>query len=163
MSDDQALPLCPYCGHPSLFLDDSSTLYGGKNYGPAYACRPCHAWVGCHPGTTTPLGRLANKALRRARNRAHAAFDPIWKEGLMKRGDAYAWLADQLGIERKDCHIEMFDNAQCERVVCVADWWRERSSARTGHASRSPNRADAPSPRLLPGLGRAAREGDSSG
>lgn len=120
-----APPTCPYCGCVSVFMADSRGIYGGKDYGPVYACLPCEAWVGCHPGTVQPLGRLADKALRRAKNRAHAAFDPIWKEGLMKRGSAYLWLSDQLGIDRADCHIGMFDVEQCQRVVMVSDWWRD--------------------------------------
>ena len=27
----------------------------------------------------------------------------------MKRGQAYGWLAEQLGIDKSDCHIGMFD------------------------------------------------------
>jgi hypothetical protein len=37
----------------------------------------------------------------------------------MKRHEAYGWLANQLGLSRDDCHIGMFDVAQCERVVRV--------------------------------------------
>jgi hypothetical protein len=48
---------------------------------------------------------------------AHAAFDPVWKSGAKKRGSAYAWLADELGMGKKDCHIGMMDVADCRRVV----------------------------------------------
>lgn len=50
---------------------------------------------------------------------AHAAFDPIWKSGQKKRGSAYAWLCDRLGIDKKDCHIGMFDVDMCKRVVAA--------------------------------------------
>jgi len=94
---------------------------------PIYRCEPCDAWVGCHPGTTTPLGRLADAALRKAKMDAHAAFDPLWKrkaaqEGWSKgkaRGKGYAWLAKQLGIPPGECHIGMMDVAMCHRVVEV--------------------------------------------
>ena len=51
--------------------------------------------------------------------RAHAAFDPIWKSGTKKRGSAYAWLADQLGIPARECHIGEFDVETCARVVQI--------------------------------------------
>lgn len=89
-----------------------------------YRCSPCKAWVGCHPGTKTPLGRLANAELREWKSKAHAAFDPLWKRkmasGVKKRearGAGYAWLADQLGIKHEDCHVGMFDVPTCQRVV----------------------------------------------
>lgn len=113
--------LCPYCGK-------AASLVGGINIYPHrpdlaekkfYQCAPCDAYVGCHPGTTNPLGRLADAELRKAKMAAHAAFDPLWKEGNKKRGSAYAWLCDQLGIEKKDCHIGMFDVEMCRRVVEV--------------------------------------------
>ncbi len=58
---------------------------------------------------------------------AHAAFDPLWKakqrkEGISAskaRGAGYLWLANTLGIERKDCHIGMMDRATAQRVVAL--------------------------------------------
>lgn len=123
-------PICPYCERPSTFLASSAPLYGGRDFGPAYACTPCGAWVGCHPGTKTPLGRLANAELRKAKQAAHAAFDPLWKRKMAKenvgkgfaRNAGYAWLAEQLGIHKSECHIGMFDVAMCARVVAVCQW-----------------------------------------
>jgi len=80
-------------------------------------CDPCKAYVGCHPGTTNPLGRLANSELRKAKQKAHAAFDPIWKSGKLKRKAAYKWLADKIGIAEQNCHIGMMDVYQCLAVV----------------------------------------------
>ena len=117
-------PTCPYCGAAAVLID-SIEIYRTRSYGMVWACQPCDAWVGCHGSGRTPKGRLANKALRDAKIRAHAAFDPIWKHGLMRRGAAYAWLADHLGIDRKGCHIGMFDEDLCQRVVMICDWWRD--------------------------------------
>ena len=116
--------LCPYCGQ-------EAKLVGGLDVYPhrpdlaekkLYQCAPCDAYVGCHPGTTNPLGRLANAELRKAKMAAHAAFDPTWKDGKKKRGSAYAWLSDRLGVDKKDCHIGMFDVETCRRVVEVCRW-----------------------------------------
>ena len=117
--------LCPYCGKPATLIQDSSPIYRGTNFGPVFICWPCEAWVGVHKGTHKPLGRLANAELRRAKMAAHAAFDPLWmarmrRDNLRKghaRGKGYKWLAGQMGIERKDCHIGLFTVEQCNKVV----------------------------------------------
>ena len=84
-----------------------------------YQCPPCDAYVGCHPGTDRPLGRLANAELRHAKSAAHAAFDPLWSHGARNRKSAYVWLAQQLGIAVDQCHIGYFDLEQCRRVVAL--------------------------------------------
>jgi hypothetical protein len=118
-----AAPTCPYCNGAS-HLTDSAVIYG-RSYGPIYLCEPCDAYVGCHKGTTTPLGRLADAELRKWKKLAHAAFDPTWERVIQaaidthgyapkgikhdSRGQAYRRLAQELGIEQDACHIGMFD------------------------------------------------------
>ena len=110
---------CDYCGGEAKLVTGRA-IYPhrpdlfAKHF---YQCDPCGAYVGCHPGTTNALGRLANADLRAAKSSAHAAFDPLWREGSMTRKQAYAWLADQLGTQRTECHIGMFDLQTCQRVV----------------------------------------------
>ena len=72
--------------------------------------------VGFHMGKAEP-----GSALAYSRMAAHAAFDPIWKEGHMPRRDAYGWLAEQLGITRGECHMLHFDERTCRKVVLLAD------------------------------------------
>lgn len=112
---------CPYCGRKAEYVD-SAEIYG-KSYGMVYLCRPCDAYVGVHDGTDTPLGRLANRELRRWRNRAHAAFDPLWQQGpyRRRRNDAYAWLAGKMGLTKEETHIAMFDVEQCKQVIQIMD------------------------------------------
>lgn len=123
----RAAPTCPYCEQPSEQVT-GAVIYPRRPdlaQKVIYRCEPCAAWVGCHPGTDIPLGRLANKALRDAKQAAHAAFDPLWKAKKARdnistkaaRTAGYRWLATQLGIDAKDCHIGMFDEQQCQRVV----------------------------------------------
>jgi hypothetical protein len=85
-----------------------------------YLCRPCDAYVGCHPGTWNPLGRLANKELRRAKQMTHAVFDPLWKGRKMPRSLAYARLAERMGIDGSQCHIGMFDLDLCRKAYRAA-------------------------------------------
>ncbi|MBK8583262.1 MAG: hypothetical protein IPL86_16035 [Flavobacteriales bacterium] len=120
---------CQYCGRAAKLVR-GVTLYPGhpethdKYF---WRCAPCGAHVGCHPRNKNtkgkpndgkiPLGSLANKELRRARNRAHAMFDPLWRKGKMKRGEAYSWLRETLGISKEACHIGRFDVELCNRTV----------------------------------------------
>ena len=114
------MPTCPYCGSECV-IRDSECIYG-RSYGMALVCSrypQCDSYVGCHRGTSRPLGTPANATLRAARNEAHRLFDPMWKQRGMKRKEAYAWLAAKLGIPFDACHIAMFDLEACRRVVEV--------------------------------------------
>lgn len=112
---------CPYC-------NGVAELVGGEVIYPHrpdleakkfWNCAPCHAYVGTHPGTTNPLGRLADKELREAKQKAHAAFDPLWRRGQQHRNTAYAWLAEKMGKQEGKCHIGWMDVADCRRVVAI--------------------------------------------
>lgn len=127
---------CPYCSRQAKLVS-GRVIYphrpdlAEKRF---WLCTPCDAYCGTHPDGR-PLGRLANAALRKAKMAAHAAFDPLWHpfqaqqraypearvpsarlRGIM-RTRAYHWLAEQMGLALGDCHIGMFDEAQCRRVV----------------------------------------------
>ena len=108
---------CPYCGALAKLVD-SSIVYG-RSYGMIWDCRPCDAYVGVHKNSPNhaPLGRLANGKLRRSKQKAHSAFDVLWKNGFMPRVAAYAWLSDAMGISPKQTHIGMFDHEQCQSVI----------------------------------------------
>ena len=114
-------PTCIECG-------SKAEPVGGKAIYPhrpdLYAKRfwlcQCGAYCGSHVKSGEPLGTPAGPETRAARNAAHCAFDPLWKEDSFSRKEAYQWLASQLGIDPKDCHIGMFDAATCRRVVDIA-------------------------------------------
>jgi hypothetical protein len=117
-------PKCPYCDQPAV-------LVGGDHIYPRrpdlahkrfWRCDPCDAHVGCHQtgGGTVPLGRLANAALRKAKMAAHAAFDPVWRDGRLSRREAYRRLAAALEIPVAKCHIGYFDVDRCEATVAAA-------------------------------------------
>lgn len=113
---------CPYCG-ADLELKDASYIYHSsksKQWGKVWVCKnypKCDAYVGCHEGTTLPLGRPANARLRTLKAEAHKQFDPIWKSGLMNRREAYKWLSSMLDIPLDECHIGMFDVKMCQKVI----------------------------------------------
>ena len=122
---------CPYCGNPAVLHLSSARFYGGWDFGPIWACEPCGAWVGTHRNSRRhfPLGRLANAELRAAKSAVHEVFDPMWRAKAERTGcgigtardAAYAWLAGQLGIEPRDCHVGLFDPETCQRAreICL--------------------------------------------
>lgn len=75
---------------------------------------PPEAFINRKALAAPPGGPLA-----RARIEAHAAFDPLWKSGTMSRRSAYDWLAIQLRLPVAACHMVLFDEAMCQRVVAV--------------------------------------------
>lgn len=137
-------PICPYCGATSrlvtgLDVHPHRRDQWAKRF---YKCPACvGVWVGCHPPAqpgvgggqgdgTVAMGRLADAELRSAKQAAHAAFDPLWRGGSMRRREAYKWLARELGIRPKQAHIGHFDAAQCQAVVAaVARYHNEKAPA----------------------------------
>jgi len=115
--------ICNYCGKPAEYIGGSD-LYPhrpdlfSKRF---WRCYDCDAYVGCIGGTNKPHGILANKSLRSKRMQAHSRFDMLWKNGIMSRSDAYAWLSNKLGIPKDECHIGQFDSLMCNKVIKVMD------------------------------------------
>lgn len=124
---------CPYCKAEAQLVTGAEIYRHRADLAHLsfWACFPCGAYVGCHKvgawmyragkkivsDGTLPLGRLANAELRAAKSAAHAAFDPLFKNGGMTRRAAYAWLAHKLGLSDDDCHIGAMDVEQCRLVV----------------------------------------------
>lgn len=116
---------CDYCGR-------DAKLVGGKAIYPHrrdlyrlsfWRCEPCDAHVGVHKNSDSlkPLGRLANKQLRKWKQAAHASFDPLWRSKKMSRRGAYSFLSEKLGIHFKKCHIGMFDEDMCKSTVIICE------------------------------------------
>lgn len=117
------MPLtCPSCERDAVLVGGHVVYPHRPDLQPKkfWACLDCSTWVGCHPGTTEPLGTLAGSELRALRWRAHEKFDRLWRSGLFKRAKAYAWLSGRLGLQVKDTHIGSFDAETCRRVIELA-------------------------------------------
>ncbi len=123
---------CPYCNGNTVLHNSSAFIYNGQDFGPVHACEnypTCDSFVGCHPGTTNSLGRLANSQLRYWKKQAHKYFDPIWQNKKINRiynvyipdtsnrKKAYIWLSKQLDINIDITHIGMFDVETCKKVI----------------------------------------------
>ena len=119
-------PICQYCEREAKLVD-SAVVYNGVSYGMIWLCHPCDAYVGVHKNSKTfaPLGELASPRVRRWRRMAHDAFDRLWKRKMVKdsctkeeaRSAGYRWLAGELELDGKRCHIGKFDVDMCKRVV----------------------------------------------
>ncbi|EBX2183603.1 hypothetical protein E1A40_08815 [Salmonella enterica subsp. enterica serovar Aba] len=109
--------LCRFCGG-AVRISTHWEIYGRdfSDWPWVYLCDCCGAYVGMHPFTNIPLGTLADKPTRDARKRCKPAFESLWRNGDMTRSEAYAWLAQQLGIPLQECHFGWFDIRQCERA-----------------------------------------------
>jgi hypothetical protein len=125
---ERAPVTCPYCKRHAMLVT-GKFIYPHRpdlyelNF---WLCDPCNAYVGTHKAGlgwgkgTRPKGTLADAPTRNARKAAHAAFDPIWMEGDMSRGKAYAWLAQSLGLSVEETHIGVFNVETCQRVITLA-------------------------------------------
>ena len=114
--------ICRYCGGvikliPAKMVYGESTRRLGMEGEYVYQCQNCNARVGCHKGTTRPLGNVANEVLRLKRMEAHRVFDALWKSGHMTRTGAYRWLAGELHLRPDRAHIGGFEMDQCQKVI----------------------------------------------
>lgn len=71
---------------------------------------------------------MATAALRALRMRVHERFDPLWQSGAMTRHEAYAWLATELQMHVRGCHVSYFDEAQCHRAIEALDRLAQRAA-----------------------------------
>lgn len=115
---------CPYCGS-SVVLRPAEGIYTkGYENTLLYVCSnypECDAYVKCHPGTTIPMGQLADKKLRSLRQRAHNSFNKLYESGLMTRKEAYIWLADRIMLPAGQAHIAEFGEYYCLEVIRESD------------------------------------------
>ena len=65
-----------------------------KNF---YTCPHCKNYVGCHPGTTRPLGVIPTPEIRIARHRLHVFMDPLWRNKQISRMKLYKLISKELG------------------------------------------------------------------
>lgn len=66
-----------------------------------------------------PYARSSGEKLRVWKQRAHEAFDPLWRTGPLTRNEAYAWMARAMGLPRRRAHIGMFSMRQCRKLIRI--------------------------------------------
>lgn len=146
---------CGRCGC-AMTLRGPETNRFGKPWWCCTRWPACDGSHGAHPDGT-PLGVPADARTKAARQRAHAAFDPIWQGATSRkkaaRVQAYGWLRRQLGwtrsrtaagvitwtrgIPRESCHVGMFTVAQCQAVERAVACRAFRRAARAQFGGRA--------------------------
>lgn len=121
--------VCIECGGDKAELTDGTVIYPHRpDLATKYFWRcPCGGYVGCHGDSDKPKGLPAGRETHAARIRAHAAFDPLWRAKMAKEGcvqsvarkAGYKWLAGQMDLKMRDCHIGHMNAEQCEQVVRI--------------------------------------------
>ncbi len=110
---------CPECGKPMVLRD--------SKYGLFYGCTgfpDCKASHGAHKDGK-PLGTPADKETKKARIRAHDAFDQLWKDKHMSRGEAYVWMQEAMDMTPAEAHIGNFTIEQCDELEVLVDAYLE--------------------------------------
>ena len=82
---------------------------------PFWRCDKCLNYVGCHHKTknrTAPLGCIATKEIKSARQHIHKLIDPIWQSGGMTRKELYKRLSDGLGWMYHTANIRTIEEAR---------------------------------------------------
>ena len=113
--------ICHYCGSQAELVTGAQIYPHRRDLYKLsfYSCENGHdkAYVGCHRGSTKPLGILEDAELRKAKYLAHKAFDLLWRDGAMTRSEANARLSKRLGIDIRLCHINLFDVKLCLKTI----------------------------------------------
>ena len=99
----------------------ASVVHGDKAQGEyLYICSRypmCDSYVGTHKKSLKPLGTLAGRELRAKRVETHKYFNQLWESGIMKKWQAYKWLAGKFGLNHEQAHIAMFSEYMCNEVI----------------------------------------------
>lgn len=73
-------------------------------------CDGCQNYVGTH-ADGRPLGCIPTRELMNARMRVHSILDPLWKEGKIARGKAYAYISHRVGYTYHNGELRTVDEA----------------------------------------------------
>ncbi len=107
---------CPVCHLPARKTVDHE-VYPNKMFTEGrvmWVCPNfprCDTFAASHPNGKSK-GPMTSKPTRIAKIRAHAAFDRLWTEGIMRRSQAYQFLAEHLGV--KEAHIAWMNIDECK-------------------------------------------------
>jgi ssDNA-binding Zn-finger/Zn-ribbon topoisomerase 1 len=119
---------CPERGAPMVLRQTARLPQDGRP-GKFYGCSrfpACRAAHGAHPDGRS-LGIPADRETKRARVKAHAAFDAHWQSLGLSCRQRYALLAGLMDLPPPEAHIGRFTQEQCEELL------RRLAAARESH------------------------------
>lgn len=128
-------PLCEYCGTRAELARYGEESYPYReDHGPLWICTTCQAWIATHARSrhNTPLGRLADAALRDAKSRLHDALEPLAEAKVRRdrvtifeaRAKAVRWVGAELGFEPLPPSLHTFTLDQCEQALRYVNAWK---------------------------------------
>ncbi len=92
-----------------------------------WICAPCQAWIGVRARSKqhTPLGRLADAALREEKSRLHDTLEPLVAAKMRRdgvnafeaRGKAMKWLIASLHLPVENPSIHALSLEECEQAI----------------------------------------------
>lgn len=115
---------CNLCGGKVIYNQASKDK---SVSGFVYYCTNCHAWVGTYPHQPDiAYGPLANFDTRKKRAEIHDWFDRLWKNH-QERDYLYGKLAQELGIEKEQCHFGQLSDSDLDKAdKIIKKWWFEK-------------------------------------
>lgn len=134
---------CDVCKHEVYYIEHLQKfghMRNSRNVG-MWKCKnnKCRALVSCHPGTTNPVGYMAQEQLRRLRTECHRAFDMLWScnNSPFTRQSAYYWMAGILNIPKECSNISKLTEEQIHVVIeeskrVYAEYVKEKEITRKG-------------------------------
>lgn len=124
MNYEKKPTICNLCGGQVIY--NKADVYKSVS-GFVYYCTNCHAWVGTYPhDKEIAYGPLANFDTRKKRALIHDWFDALWSNH-EERDALYGKLAQELGIEKENCHFAQLSDSNLDRAeMIIKKWWWEK-------------------------------------
>lgn len=97
------IPVCPKCGRTAKTVE--------TRFGMRHKCCGMHSWRG---------KPLVDQETHDLRQQAHAAIDPLWQKGIMRRSFVYQKLAELMRIAPDQCHVSMMGPGRLRQVIELA-------------------------------------------
>jgi len=125
---------CPECSRPMPLIR--------RRRGYFYRCERFPTCSGRHSAHDDgrPHGVPAGSETKHLRTVAHAALDELVRARRWRLADAYRWLAREMRLSYKECHIGRFDLATCNRAIEICN--QEASRPLDRHAKRRGRRSE---------------------
>ncbi len=89
-----------------------------------WVCDTCGSFVGCHKGSTRPLGYLASEDIKVWRKQIHDILDPLWKKKKIGRSQAYAHVGNEIG--RTYHTAEIYSVEEGKRIYEIVKTLKEK-------------------------------------
>jgi len=84
-----------------------------------YMCPNCNNFIGTHASNNAPLGIIAGKELKTARQHLHRLIDPVWQSGKITRSKLYKLISEKVGWKYHTACTRSIE--ECRNVYKIAN------------------------------------------